>query len=308
VQDTSKEGSNPVPVKAQRFWEREAEDNALDRLERAGLLAPAGDVDTSLLNGIVTKLQNAQGHQVIIDLPVRCRVLLTYPLETFTIGHTIVISRGLLDVVPDNETLAAVLAHELGHIALGHRVDTRLAFNDRFFFPDETTFQRLNFSRDSRDEASADAEALLLLQNTPDFSDPQQQQKAGLFLDALKARAPQLGNLIRPHLGNPLGNAKVTREAKLTEGAPQENRENLVQVSALPLGGIVELDPWSNRVKWLNAPQVAPLFPYEKMPFEVAPFYPYLRYYRPPNPVASTNPVNSKSAATTAAQEGPGQK
>ncbi len=67
-------------------------------------------------------------------------MLLTTPLESFTIGHTIVVSRGLLDVLPDEASLAMVLARELGHIALGHQLDTRLAFNDRMFFADEDTF------------------------------------------------------------------------------------------------------------------------------------------------------------------------
>jgi hypothetical protein len=33
-------------------------------------------------------------------------------------GHTIAISRGLLDVLPDEASLAMVLAQELAHIAL----------------------------------------------------------------------------------------------------------------------------------------------------------------------------------------------
>ena len=36
-----------------------------------------------------------------LDIDVHCRVMLTSTLETFSIGHTIVISRGLLDVLPD---------------------------------------------------------------------------------------------------------------------------------------------------------------------------------------------------------------
>jgi hypothetical protein len=45
-------------------------------------------------------------------------VLLTTPLESFVVGRTIILSRGLLDVLPDEATLAAVLAHELAHIVL----------------------------------------------------------------------------------------------------------------------------------------------------------------------------------------------
>src|SRR5205807_2754482 len=82
-----------------------------------------------------------------IQPEIRTRVLLTSPLESFTIGHTIVVSRGLLDVLPDEASLAMVMAHELGHIALGHRLDTKLAFNDRMFFPDQETFERMDFAR-----------------------------------------------------------------------------------------------------------------------------------------------------------------
>ena len=66
-----------------------------------------------------------------LNVEVQCRVLLTTPLETFTIGHTIVISRGLVDVLPDEASLAMVLSDELAHIALGHRTDTQFAFTTR---------------------------------------------------------------------------------------------------------------------------------------------------------------------------------
>ena len=49
---------------------------------------------------------------------VRCRILLTNPIESFTVGDTIVISRALLDILPDEATLVAVLALELSHIVL----------------------------------------------------------------------------------------------------------------------------------------------------------------------------------------------
>jgi hypothetical protein len=90
-----------------------------------------------------------------IQPEVRTRVLLTTPLESFTIGHTIVLSRGLLDVLPDEPTLAMILAHELGHLALGHCLDTKFAVNDRMFFADEDTFSRFDFSRDPAGERAA---------------------------------------------------------------------------------------------------------------------------------------------------------
>src|SRR5207244_6109737 len=55
-----------------------------------------------------------------IQPEVRCRVLLTSTLESFTIGHTIVLSRGLIDVLPDEASLATMVAHELGHRSEEH--------------------------------------------------------------------------------------------------------------------------------------------------------------------------------------------
>ena len=56
---------------------------------------------------------------------MRCRVLLTAPMESFAIGHTIVVSRGLIDALPDEASLAAVLAHELATLCLRMTVTTR---------------------------------------------------------------------------------------------------------------------------------------------------------------------------------------
>ncbi len=151
-----------APVEAQRMWERMAEDNAVDHLQKIGVLAPPGDVD-KILQTVVNNLIITNKLQIEPD--VRCHVLLTLPLESFTVGHTIVVSRGLLDVLPDEASLAMVLAHELAHIALGHHVDTRLAFNDRFFFADADAFQHLHFERSAADEEAADTKAMELLGN-----------------------------------------------------------------------------------------------------------------------------------------------
>jgi len=130
-----------------------------------------------------------------IQPEVHCRVLLTAPLESFTVGHTIVLSRGLLDVLPDESSLAMALGHELAHIALGHRLDTKFAFNDRVMFPDEKTFHRLGLGMNEHDEAAADARAIELLQKSP-YKD--KLSGAGLFLKALDLRAGEIPNLLTP--------------------------------------------------------------------------------------------------------------
>jgi hypothetical protein len=270
VSDQSQQGQDATPVEGARLWEEQAENNVLERLQREGLVAPPGDVDKVLetvVNNLIVTNNLALGEDV------HCRVLLSSPLESFTLGHTIVVSRGLLDVLPDEASLAMVLAHELSHIVLGHKLDTKLAFNDRMFFPDEQTFERIDFTRNQQDEDAADKKALELLTNSP-YKD--KLSNAGLFLKALKSRAPVLKNLIRPHLGNSLAQGKTMRMSPLLNSAPQLETRNLDQVAALPLGGRVKLDPWSNRVELVKTKPVALVSPQEKMPFEVTPFFPYL--------------------------------
>jgi len=258
-----------TPLEAQRNWERLAEDNAVDHLQKIGLIAPPGPVD-KVLQTVVNNLTITNRLDIIPD--VRCRVLLTTPLESFTIGHTIVVSRGLIDVLPDEAALAMVLSHELAHIALNHRVDTKFAFTDRFFFSEPATFQRMNFERSALDEQAADAKASELLNNSP-YKD--KLASAGLFLRQIQDRAQVLPNLIRPHLGNPLGSKNTTRLATVATAAPQlENK--IDQLAALSLGSRVDLNPWSNQIEMMNTKRVTLLSSADKMPLEVTPFFPYL--------------------------------
>jgi hypothetical protein len=270
VKDQSDVGADATPVVAERMWERQAEDNAVERLGKIGLLAPPGDVDkvlqTVVNNLLVTNNIDLQGD-------IRCRVLLTSPLESFTIGHTIVMSRGLLDVLPDEASLAMVLAHELSHVVLGHKFDTKLAFNDRMFFAEEDSFARLDFRHRPGEEDAADTKALELLKNSP-YKD--KLGSAGLFLKALQDRAPVLPNLIRPHLGNSLAAGKSIRMSALLASAPELQPQRTDQIAALPLGGRIKLDPWTDQVEMAKAKPVALTSAKEKMPFEITPFFPYL--------------------------------
>jgi len=263
--------ADATPVVAERMWEKQAEENAVDRLQKIGLLAPAGELDkilsTVVNNLLVTNNIDLQGD-------IHCRVLLTAPLESFTIGHTIVISRGLLDVLPDEASLAMVLAHELSHIVLGHHFDTKLAFNDKLFFPDEESFQRLDFKRSAKDEEAADTKAVELLKNSP-YKD--KLSNAGLFLKALQQKAPELQHLIRPHLGNSFAGGKNNvRMASLLASAPALDEKRLDQIAALPLGGRIKVDPWTDQAELSKAKPVALTSAREKMEFEITPFFPYL--------------------------------
>jgi hypothetical protein len=260
-----------IPLRSQRMWEREAENNVLDRLQRAGVLAPPGDVskvlETVVNNLIVT-------NNLVLDPEVRCRVMLTTPLESFTIGHTIVVSRGMLDVLPDEASLAAVLAHELAHIVLGHRIDTRYSFSDRMLFPDEEAFRKIALARKDNEEQDADKKALALLQNSP-YKD--KLADAGLFLKALQERAGELKSLISPHYGNPIAHGdEITKLAQLEQSGPQLKDSDVKQIPALPLGARVQVDPWSDKLYLMKAKPLPLYSARDKMEFEVTPVFPDL--------------------------------
>src|SRR5271163_3645991 len=196
VSDDTKSSNDLSPIQAQRSWDRQAEDNISDRLERIGLMAPKGEVD-KVLDTVINNLEVT--NNIDVEPEVRCRVLMTSTLESFTVGHTIVLSRGLIDVLPDEASLATMLAHELSHIVLGHRIDSQYAFFDRLLIEDKDTFRHFGFARTPEEEDAANAKAIQILNNSPYKN---QLATAGLFMQALETRQKEIPNLISGHLGN----------------------------------------------------------------------------------------------------------
>jgi hypothetical protein len=270
LQDQSQKAQDASPLEAQRDWEHQAETNVIDRLQQIGLLAPEGEID-KVLQTVVNNVMVT--NNLDIQPEVKCRVMMTTPLESYTIGHTIVMSRGMIDVLPDEASLAMILTHELAHIVLGQRLDTKLAFSDRMFFPDEKTFQTLDFARDPRQEELADKKAMELLNNSP-YKD--KLGNAGLFLKALQYQAPALKNLILAHLGDSVLNGGATKMSPLLSAAPQYDPKKPDQIAALPLGGRVKVDPWNDQLALNKTKPVAINAASEKLPFEVTPFFPFL--------------------------------
>ncbi len=271
VRDSSDSAEDLSPLASQREWENEAENNVLERLEKARLIAPAGEFDKVL----ETVVNNLMVTSRLDSMPaVHCRLMLTLPFESFTVGHTIVVSRGLIDVLPDEATLATVLAHELAHLVLGHTTDTKYAFYDRLLISDEELVDALDFARDSQEEAAADAKALELLKSSP-YKD--KLASAGLFLRAMAKEGSRLRNLFGAHLGNRLAEGgQMLRMAELENGAPQLQPSRVEQVAALPLGSRLKLDPWNGQIEMMKSKPLAPLTAREKMPFLVTPLFPYL--------------------------------
>ena len=253
------------PVEGRRIWARQAAENVTYRLEKSGLLAPLGEID-EVLNTVLNNLLVTNN----IHLDVYSRVLLTTPLETFSVGEAVLVSRGLIDVLPDEASLAAVLATELAHIVLGHGTETMWAFSDRTMFEDTEVLKKLDFARTPEQVEAANVKALEMLRKSP-YAEKLGQ--AGLFLKALAARAANLPQLTQPNLGNALiTDGRLARLAELAELAPELDDAKLDQIAALPLGSRVQLDPWSSQLTLIKAKPVALRTPEDKLPFEVTPF------------------------------------
>ena len=278
------------PLQAERQWLQQAEDNVVERLQNAGLLAPEGEVD-KILQTVVNNLQIT--NNIELPRPVRTRVMLTSPLETFSVGNTIIVSRGLIDVLPDEASLAMVLSHELAHIVLGHNLGSKFAFNDRMLFSDESTYQNFGFRHVPEEETAADKKAMDMLKTSP-YS--QKLDSAALFLKELAARGPQLSALLTAHLGNNFTDNKggVARMATLMNSGPALDPNKLDQIAALPLGGRVKLNAWDDKVELIKTAPVAITSARDKMPFEVTPFFPRLTRI-----TAGGNTGNPTTAANT---------
>ncbi len=291
--DKSDDSQDVSPLQASRAWLQQAENNVIDRLEEAGLVAPltANGFETQVLDQIVINLAVPSNLQ--LASPVHCRVMLTTTVEATTVGNTILLSKGLVDSLPRSESaIASVVAIELAHIAMGHHIDTRYAFNDRLLFPDEATFRRIEMNHSDIDDAAAAKRAMEYLQASM-YKD--KLPDAGLFWAQLADRGKQLRALNTPMLGDSLLKADGTPwMSDLSSQAPKINWDDLSQIPASPLGSWLKTDPWDDKVHMLNAKIYAPLNPRDKMPLEVTPIYFKLQRYE----TASAAPPAAPGAST----------
>lgn len=268
-QEDSQEDRSPID--AEREWQHAAEVNVLDRLQRVGLLAPPGDVD-KVLEAFVNNLEVS--NNLDIEPEVHCRVLLTGTLEAFSIGHTIVISRGLIDALPDEGSMATIVAQELADIMVTKPSTDQWGFNDTTNVSTVEALSHFSFRDTPADMQKAAETAVKLLKNSP-YKD--KLATAGLFLKAMDAHSKDLPALIDPRLGN-----RVAAFDTLVASAPALTPDNLDQIAALPIGSRVKLDPWSDEISLVKAKPVTLISAREKMPFQVTPFEPFLTRYQKP--------------------------
>jgi hypothetical protein len=269
VKDQSEIANDYSPLEEKRAWGRQAEDNVAAKMEQLGLMAPYGEVD-KVLETVVNNLEVT--NNLDIQPAVRCRVLMTSTMESFTMGHTIVLSRGLVDVLPDEASLAAILAHELGHVVLGHRMGTQYAFFNHLRFDEKDTFHHFGFTHTPEEEQAATKKGIELLKNSP-YKD--HLGNAQLFLQALNDRSKQIPNLVSPHLGNRVATGLTSTSAvPIAQASVAKPAANVI--AALPLGGRIKVEPWNNQLRMLKSKPVGTMVEDEMTPFELTPFVLYL--------------------------------
>lgn len=317
--DVSNEAQDMSPLGAQRAWVQQAEDNVVERLFQAGLLDAPSEFDKTLeaLAANILAYNN-----ITLSRPIHCRTLLTEPLESLSVGNTIILSKSLIDTTAvlsqdgaqQMGNLNALLAFQLAHVILGHRLDTKFAFNDRLLFPTNSVFTRIPMHHTDADNTAAAKKALELL-NAKELVGGQ--QYFGLYLQQLQERLPSLKALNQPMIGDGLvksDNDQTFWMAPLIAKSPKLDMANLKQQAAMPLSSFLRRDPWTDQMITLHPAFETLLSPADKMPFEAGPVYIKLGYYKPPTetpapaagaPAANTQPTQPEPANPPAEQAPP---
>jgi hypothetical protein len=274
------------PLGAQREWVQQAEDNAVERLFQAGIIDAPSEFDKTLealANNILVY------NNITVARPIRCRTMLTEPLESSAIGNTILLSKSLIDstavVTQDGMqqagNLNALLAFQLAHIILGHRLDTKYAFNDTLRFPTIAVFNRVSMHHSDADNAEAAKEADRLL-GAKELVDGQ--PFFGLYLKQLQQQSKALLSLNEPMLGDALVKSDLNPTfwmAPLIAKAPKLDVKDVKQQAAMPLDSFLRFDSWTDQVAIMHSSYEPILGAPDKMPLEVAPIFLKLSYFEP---------------------------
>ena len=256
------------PLEQQRGWRDLSEQNVMEVLERVGLVAPEGNVE-KVLNTIVNNIMVTNNFDSRIEM--HCRVLMTSDIEMFSMQNTIVLSRGLIDVVPNEETLGALLAFEIADAMVPKPAQDQYGFSDILRLTPTEALKKLSFV-DKPEEAQKNSEkALEMLKKSP-YGD--KLANVGLFLAQLQSQKSALKQLISARLGN-----QVYFTSQLLQMSPALAPANLQQLGALPMGSRIKVNAWNDSVSLIETHQMGPISPREKIPFEVTPIDLHLTRY-----------------------------
>jgi hypothetical protein len=216
-------------------------DQVVAGLERDGLVSPPGEVEQSL-NEIIEEIA-AYNH---LNLPlIRCRVLLTTPVEMFHSGNTILVSRGLLDMVPDKSTLAVLLTHELAHMLLeGPAGDPAEYTRSLFEYDGLGEFPRLvAVQHNEEGETAAAKETCNLLKDSPYLA---AMNGALAFVSQLATQSAQIPSLTRARFGAGLVEGEHSVHDLQSCSSPGQP---ISVVPHLQLAGRYTVDAWTSKLR-----------------------------------------------------------
>ncbi|HWG16368.1 MAG TPA: hypothetical protein VN678_00810, partial [Acidobacteriaceae bacterium] len=201
--------------------------------------------------------------------------------------------------------LDALLAFQIAHIILDHRLDTKYAFNDRLLFPSDSVFQHVPMHHTDSDNEAAAKKAMELL-NAKELAD--KQQYFGLYLQQLQAREKGLTALETPMIGDSLVKSEKDPTFWMAAMIPKGiklDMKDLKQQAAMPLASFLRFDPWNDQVVQMHTSLEPIINERDKMPFEVEPVYMKLTYYALPAAPAAPAAGAANTPASTPQQGDP---
>jgi hypothetical protein len=252
----------PTSTAGQEWSEGEVEHTLSSRLEQVGLLAAPSELDR-VLDVIMQNVETA--NHVHFQPEAHCRELLTSRLEFFTLGHTIVISRGLFDVASDKAILAAIIALGLARIEL---TTPEYLHAYRGKVDPQDVLAKMNFASPAKlrkkiQELATDYIALSPYKNSMPLIHE--------FFTELAKSSHHIPELVAANLGD-----NLLPETVYSWSGTQSESGN-IQRRALPLGIKTRIDPWTDRIELIESPTRDPVAD-KNAAFEVTPLFP------PPKP------------------------
>jgi hypothetical protein len=212
-----------------------SDEAAVQDLERLGLLAPIGEVETGLQN-VLASFQAA--NHLSFAQGVQCRVLLTSNLESAVIGHTIILSRGILELMPNQAALAAILAHGLAHVALEDAGKSNLFAGDQSISDPREVTRKLRVAHSAKEEAQAASLAQEWMRKSPYG---ESLASVSEFAAQLKTWSPRIGKLLEASIGENL--CQTLGVDHMRAAAAVQGLES--SFDRFPFGGKLNVDPWS---------------------------------------------------------------
>lgn len=222
----AKSGSDDASTSALESPTTSVSQNSLvKRLDADGLLATPGEEEEHL-DRIVHQIAPIRG---LGPHKIACRVLLTTPAEMFAVGDVIVVSRGLLNIVPNDSVLAFMLTRQIAHIVLGHTGSVAPPFPLSLFDLEEKKgFMGLGIRWTQDEEIAADSQAVALIKGT-------QYENAvadtATFLSQLESESGRFPNLVRARFGVGVLSEVGARASKKSIAAATLHFENRFGVS-----------------------------------------------------------------------------